>query len=139
MIWSLSICITHALCSFSRRCLFASWFIIVSIIIILDIELFKKWNVKTMSWLGEGCSSYEHEICLSVWCIKEWVNKVFSCLCCVVCIMVWSWCSCKLCALTIMWLNFEYYELLYGLVSTWKCLKYSKCHARRNVPMWGIL
>ena len=34
-----------------------------------------------MLWLGEGCPSYEHDKSLCVWCIKEWVNGSFACLC----------------------------------------------------------
>ena len=38
------------------------------------------WNGNTMLWLGEGCSSYEHDKSLCVWCIKERVNNDFPCL-----------------------------------------------------------
>ena len=31
----------------------------------------------TILWLGEGCSCYEHDKSLCVWCIKEWVSNGF--------------------------------------------------------------
>ena len=49
----------------------------------LQEEVLIKLIVMTMLWLGEGCSSYQHDKFLCVWCIKEWVNKYFACLCCI--------------------------------------------------------
>ena len=79
-----------------------------------------KWIEKTMLWLGEGCSSYEHDKCLCVWCIKEWVSNGFACLCALSAKMIWWYLKC--------------YELLLYALKSSLLLKIPRCHSRTNVP-----
>ena len=43
--------------------------------VISFLDLFMRWRIRIMSWLGEGNSSYEHEKYLCVWCIMSWWMK----------------------------------------------------------------
>ena len=70
-------------------------------------EILMILSVMTMWWLGEVCSSYEHDNRLCVWCIKEFVNESFASLYALSAKMSCSCAPCKCGTLTSMWWCYE--------------------------------
>ena len=122
---SLLICWTQVYMHWSISYSYISW-VKLNFHMLLNNYMIIKWSVKTMLWLGEGCSFHEHDKSLGVWYIKEWVNNGFVDCSHLVFIDMKVSVPCKCSSLTSTCWCVEYVDLLYYSLSPWTYFKMSQ-------------